>query len=163
MLSQNLLPMTQKSKSIISQNKKAAHNYFLYEQFEAGLVLQGWEVKSCRTNHCQIAESHITIKDQEVWLLNALISPLQSTCSHFTPMPTRNRKLLLKQKEINKLIGLTNQKGFTLVPTKLIWKNNWIKLLFSLAKGRKKHDKRARLKEQSWQRDKARAMKKENI
>lgn len=146
----------------IALNRKAKHDYTLHEHFNAGLALQGWEVKSLRDNRLQLKESYIHIQKGEVWLLGAHISPLSTFCTHIKATPTRERKLLLHRKEINKLIGATQQKGFTLVPLRLYWDKNKAKCEFALAKGKKLHDKRASEKDRDWNRDKAKIMKQNN-
>ena len=122
-------------------------------------MLQGWEVKSLRDGRAQMAESYVVIKEGEAWLLNAHISALGNVGTHTNPDPTRTRKLLLHAKELNKLIGLVEQKGYSLIPTKLYWKKGLAKLEFALAKGKKKYDKRASLKEKDAKREAQRALK----
>ncbi len=145
--------------STVALNRKARHDYSLHEHFHAGMVLKGWEVKSLRDNRLQLKESYIHIDKGEIWLIGAHISPLNTLCTHITANPTRERKLLLHRKEINKLIGATQQKGFTLVPLRVYWNKNKAKCEFALAKGKKLHDKRASEKERDWNRDKATIMK----
>ena len=145
--------------STIALNRKAKHDYTLHEHFNAGIALQGWEVKSLRDGRLQLKESYVIIRSNEVWLVGAHISPLSTASTHIEPNPRRDRKLLLNRKEINKLIGATQQKGFTLVPLRLYWHRNKAKCEFALAKGKKQHDKRASTKERDWDRDKARIMK----
>lgn len=142
----------------IALNKRARHDYFLEERFEAGLALQGWEVKSLRAGRAQIHESYVVVRDGEVYLLGAHINPLASASTHISPDPTRTRKLLLHDREIGKLIGAVEQRGYTLVPTALYWKRGRAKLEFALAKGKKKHDKRETLKERDWTRRKEQIM-----
>jgi len=149
----------QNADNNITQNRKARHEYFIEETFEAGLVLEGWEVKSLREGRIQLDQSYVIIKNNEVYLLGALINPLQTVSTHFEPDPQRTRKLLLKKREISKLIGQVERKGYTLVPLSLHWKNNRIKLDIGLAKGKKLHDKRATEKDRDWQREKQRAFK----
>lgn len=143
----------------IVQNKKAGFDYFLEETYEAGLVLEGWEVKSIRAGRVQIGESHIIIKNGELWLLNAHISPLNSASTHVRPQNTRTRKLLMKSAQINRLIGKVEQRGYALIPLNMHYKNGRIKLDMALAKGKKQHDKRESLKEQDWKREQQRLMK----
>ena len=145
--------------STIALNRKATHDYTLHEHFHAGLVLKGWEVKSLREGRLQLKESYILIDKGEVWLVGAHISPLNTLCTHIKANPTRERKLLLHRKEINKLIGATQQKGFALVPIRCYWDKNKAKCEFALAKGKKLYDKRASAKERDWNRDKAKVMK----
>lgn len=148
--------------STIAKNRKASFEYFIEQRFEAGLMLEGWEVKSLRAGKGQISESHVIIKRGEAWLLGAQIQPLMTVASHIEADPTRTRKLLLKKSELDKLIGAVERQGYTLVPTVMYWKNNRAKLEVALAKGKKLHDKRATSKDRDWQRDKARIMKSEN-
>lgn len=151
-----------KSKSdsnTIALNKKARHDYFVEEQFEGGLVLEGWEVKSLREGRVQLTESYVLIKDGEAWLFGAHISPLLSASTHVNPDAIRTRKLLLHRKELSKLIGHVERKGYTLVPLAMYWKKGRAKLEIGLAKGKKLHDKRATEKERDWQREKQRILK----
>jgi len=143
----------------IAKNRQATHDYFIEEQFEAGLVLQGWEVKSLREGRVQLKESHIIIHKGEAWLLGAHISPLLSASTHIVPDTVRRKKLLLHQQELNKLIGSVERKGYTVAPLSMYWVRGRAKLKIGLAKGKKLHDKRAVAKERDWQRDKARIMK----
>jgi SsrA-binding protein len=143
----------------IALNKKARHEYFIEERFEAGLALEGWEVKSLRAGRTQISDSYVIIKNAEAFLLGALITPLQTASTHIHPDPTRTRKLLLHRDELGKLIGLVERKGYTLIPLALYWKKNRVKLEIGLAKGKKLHDKRASERDRDWQRDKERLMK----
>lgn len=149
----------EKGSSQIAANKFARHEYFIEDRYEAGLSLQGWEVKSAREGRVQLKESYVIIKKGEAWLFGAHISPLISASTHINPIAIRSRKLLLHRQELNKLIGFVERKGYTLVPLSLYWKNSRIKLEIGLAKGKKLHDKRAASKERDWQRDKARIMK----
>jgi SsrA-binding protein len=149
----------QNSNETIAVNRKARHEFSLDEHFEAGLVLQGWEIKSLRAGRVQIDQSYVLLKNQEAWLFGALITPLQTVSTHITPEPMRNRKLLLKARELSKLIGSVERKGYTLVPLSLYWKDNFVKLEIALAKGKKQHDKRADEKEKDWAREKGRLLK----
>ena len=142
----------------IVDNRKARHDYFIEEQFEAGLGLEGWEVKAIRAGRIQIAESHIVIRNGELFVLNMHISPLDTASTHIKPDATRTRKLLMHKQEINKLIGRVEQRGFTLVPLNMYFKRGRIKMTIALAKGKKQHDKRATLKDRDWEREKARLM-----
>jgi SsrA-binding protein len=146
--------------STIALNRKAKHDYSLHEHFQAGMVMQGWEVKSLREGRLQLKESYVIIRGNEVWLVGAHISPLSTASTHIEPNPRRDRKLLLHRQQINKLIGATQQKGFTLVPLRVYWDRNMAKCEFALGKGKKQHDKRASIKERDWNRDKARISKK---
>lgn len=140
----------------IADNKKAFHDYFIEEKFEAGLVLEGWEVKSIRAGRANIKEAYVVIKSGAVYLIGCHISPLLSASTHIYPDPTRSRKLLLHAAEINKLIGKTERAGFTLVPLDMHYVKGRIKLQIGLAKGKKQHDKRAAEKDREWLRDKQR-------
>ena len=142
----------------IIDNKKAFHDYFIEERYEAGLVLEGWEVKAIRAGRVQLKEAYVVLKQEEVWLIGCHISPLPTASTHIKPDPTRSRKLLLHAQEIRKLIGKVQQAGFTLVPLNLHYTKGRIKLEVGLAKGKKLHDKRAAEKEREWQRDKSRLM-----
>ena len=140
-------------------NRKARHEYFIEERYEAGLVLQGWEVKAIRSGHVQLAESYIVIRDGEIWVIGMHISPLPQASTHIVPDATRTRKLLLKAEEINKLIGRVEQRGFTLVPLDLHYSRGRIKMDIGLAKGKKQHDKRDTQRDRDWQREQARWLK----
>ena len=147
------------SDNTIAQNRKARHEYTIEKHFEAGIVLQGWEVKSLRLGKAQVADSYVVIKRGEAWLLGANITPLQTASTHIKPEPARTRKLLLHKKELKSLIGLVEQRGYTLVALSLYWKNNRVKLDVGLAKGKKKHDKRETIKQRDWAREKSRMIK----
>ncbi|QBZ83429.1 SsrA-binding protein [Hydrogenovibrio crunogenus] len=149
----------QNNPNSIAQNKKARFDYFIEETFEAGLALEGWEVKSLRQGKVQINESYILLKNNEAWLFGALITPLITASTHANHDPLRLRKLLMHRKEIDRLIGLVDQKGFTVVPLDLHWSRGKVKISIGLAKGKKLHDKRATQKERDWNRDKQRIMK----
>ncbi|MCU7861288.1 MAG: SsrA-binding protein SmpB, partial [Candidatus Thiodiazotropha sp. (ex Lucinoma kastoroae)] len=138
---------------------KAKHDFFIEDRYEAGIALQGWEVKSLREGRVQIKESYVTIKDNEAFLFGAHIVPLSTASSHIHPDPTRTRKLLLHRSELNKLIGLVERKGYTLVPTALYWKKGMAKLEIGIAKGKKMHDKLATDKDRDWKREKERLFK----
>ncbi len=143
----------------IALNRKARFNYFIEENFEAGLALMGWEVKSLRSGKAQIAESYVYLKDGEAFWFGAHIAPLNSASTHVTADPTRTRKLLLSRRELDRLIGAIERRGYTLVPLSLYWKAGRAKLELGLAKGKKQHDKRASEKDRSWERDKGRLLK----
>ncbi len=143
----------------IAVNRQATHDYFIEERFEAGLVLEGWEVKSLREGRAQLKESYVILKRGEAWLFGAHISPLLSASTHVNPDTIRSRKLLLNRHELNKLIGAVERKGYTLIPLSLYWKSGRAKLEIGLAKGKQLHDKRATAKDRDWQREKARIMK----
>jgi SsrA-binding protein len=140
----------------IADNKKAFHDYFIEEKFEAGLVLEGWEVKAIRAGRVQLKEAYVVLKNAEVFLIGCHISPLATASTHIHPDPTRSRKLLLRGEEIRKLIGKTERAGFTLVPLDMHFLKGRIKLQIGLAKGKKQYDKRAAEKEREWQREKQR-------
>ena len=148
-----------KSNPSIAVNRQATHEYFVEERFEAGIALEGWEVKSLRAGRAQLKESYVTLKNGEAWLLGAHISPLASASTHIEPDPTRSRKLLLHRHELNRLIGHVERKGYTLIPLALYWSKGRAKLEIGLAKGKKLHDKRASEKDRDWQREKQRVMK----
>jgi SsrA-binding protein len=143
----------------IALNKRARHEYFIEETYDAGLSLQGWEVKSLRAGRAQITEAYVLVKDSEAWLIGAHVAPLPTTSTHVVADPTRTRKLLLQRAELNRLIGAVERKGYTLVPLRLHWKNGKAKLEIGLAKGKKAHDKRATEKDRDWSREKSRIMK----
>lgn len=145
----------------IADNKKAFHDYFIEERFEAGVVLEGWEVKAIRAGRVQLKESYVVVKNAEIFLIGCHISPLPTASTHIHPDPTRTRKLLLHNHEISKLIGKTERAGYTLVPVNLHYAKGRIKLEIGLAKGKKQHDKRAAEKEREWAREKARLMRAE--
>lgn len=143
----------------IAVNRKVRHDFFIEERFEAGLVLEGWEVKSLRDGRVQLNESYVHVRNGEAWLANALITALKTASTHIKPEPQRDRKLLLHRKELGKLIGAVDRKGYTLVPLNMYWKKGKAKIQIALAKGKQQHDKRATEKERDWNRDKARIMK----
>ncbi|SIT66304.1 SsrA-binding protein [Ectothiorhodosinus mongolicus] len=147
------------SSSTIALNKKARHEYFIEDRFEAGLVLEGWEVKSLRAGRVQLTESYVLIRNAEAFLFGAHISPLPTASTHIHPDPVRTRKLLLHSAELAKLIGQVERRGYTLVPLAMYWKRGRAKLEIGLAKGKKAHDKRATEKERDWQREKERVLK----
>ena len=146
--------------SSIALNRKAGFEYFIEDQYEAGLVLKGWEVKSLRAGKINLSDAHVIIKYGEAFLLGAQINPLPTASTHSIPDPIRTRKLLLNKKELNHLIGSVERQGYTIVPLSLYWKKNKIKVKVALAKGKKEHDKRDTIKDREWQRDKSRLMKK---
>ena len=140
----------------IADNKKAFPDYFIEDKFEAGLVLEGWEVKAIRAARVQLKEAYVVVKSGEVYLIGCHISPMLSASTHVHPDPTRSRKLLLRAEEISKLIGKTERAGFTLVPLDMHFSKGRVKLQIGLAKGKKEFDKRATVKEREWQREKQR-------
>ncbi|MEI7841973.1 MAG: SsrA-binding protein SmpB [Gallionellaceae bacterium] len=145
----------------IVQNKKAFHDYFIEDRFEAGLMLEGWEVKSIRAGKAQLKEAYIIVKDGALYLFGSHISPLLNASSHILPDPTRTRKLLLHAHEIDKIIGKSQRAGYTIMPLDMHYKGSRVKLDIGLAKGKKEHDKRATEKEREHKREAAQAMKKE--
>lgn len=142
----------------IADNKKAFHDYFIEERYEAGLVLEGWEVKAIRAGRTQLKEAYVVLKGEEVWVIGMHVSPLVTASTHVKPDPTRSRKLLLKAEEIRKLIGAVERAGYTLVPLNLHFTRGRIKLEIGLAKGKKQYDKRETEKKRDWDREKARLM-----
>jgi SsrA-binding protein len=149
----------QKSDESIALNRKARHEFSIEEHFEAGLVLRGWEIKSLRAGRVQLDQSYVLLKDGEAFLFGASITPLLTASTHVVAEPQRTRKLLLKQRELSKLIGSVERKGYTLIPLRLYWKNDYVKLDIALAKGKKLHDKRADEKDRDWARQKQRLLK----
>ncbi|TVO75904.1 SsrA-binding protein SmpB [Sedimenticola selenatireducens] len=145
--------------STIALNKKARHEYFIEDRYEAGISLQGWEVKSIRDGRVQITDSYIFIRGGEAFLVGTNITPLLSASTHIKPEPMRSRKLLLHREELDKLVGMVERKGYTLVPTALYWKKGKVKLEVGLAKGKQLHDKRETEKNRDWDRDKQRILK----
>ena len=143
---------------IIALNRRARHDYFIEETYEAGLMLVGWEVKSLRDGRGNIAEAYVVLKNGEAWLIGAQFSPLLSASTHVVPEPTRTRKLLLHAAELSKLIGKVERAGYTLVPLDMHWTRGFAKVQIGLAKGKKQHDKRADSKDKDWERQKGRIM-----
>lgn len=150
---------TKNSKPTIALNKRAGHEYFIEDRFEAGLALNGWEVKSMREGRVQLNEAYVLVKNGEAWVFGMHISPLSSASTHVDPDAIRTRKLLLHRQELNKLIGFVERRGYTLIPLALYWKKGLAKLEIGLAKGKKLHDKRASEKDRDWQREKQRLFK----
>ncbi|HEK0786747.1 TPA: SsrA-binding protein SmpB [Proteus mirabilis] len=146
----------------IALNKRARHEYFIEDEIEAGLALQGWEVKSLRAGKANISDSYVIMRDGEAYLFGATITPLNVASSHVVCDPTRTRKLLLKQRELDSLYGQINRDGYTVVALSLYWKNAWCKIKIGVAKGKKEHDKRDTIKDREWKLDKARIMKNAN-
>ena len=142
----------------IALNRQARHDYFIEETLEAGMALQGWEVKSLRDGRVQLKESYVLLKDGEAWLFGCHVTPLPTASTHVRADPTRTRKLLLHRVQLNRLIGAVERKGYTLVPLSLYWSKGKIKLDIGLAKGKKAHDKRAAEKDRDWQRQKQRVL-----
>ncbi len=150
---------SKQSQRIIASNKKARHDYFIEDRYEAGLVMEGWEVKSIRAGRVQLKESYIVLKNSEAWLIGAHISPLSTASTHINPDPVRTRKLLLNRRELNKLFTAKEREGYTIVALDLHWKKNHIKAEIALAKGKKLYDKRETQKRKDWEREKQRILK----
>ena len=142
----------------IVENRKAFHDYFIEERYEAGLVLDGWEVKAIRAGRAQLSDGYVMVRNGEIFLIGASITPLPTVSTHFVPDPTRSRKLLLHGEEIKRLIGKVEQRGYTLVPLNLHYTKGRIKLEIGLARGKLKHDKRAAEREKDWNREKQRLL-----
>lgn len=149
---------SEKTERLIAENRKARFEYFIEDRFEAGMALQGWEVKAMRAGRAQLSEAYVYVKGGECFLFGAHITPLKTTSTHIVADPVRTRKLLLNKSELNRLIGAVERKGYTIVPLDLHWKAGRAKLEMGLAKGKKQHDKRATEKERDWSRDKARIL-----
>ena len=146
----------------IALNKRAKHDYFIEDRFEAGIALQGWEVKSLRAGKGQITESYVLLKDGEAWLLGSHIAPLSTASSHYIAEPDRTRKLLLHSKELSRIANSVEQKGYACVCTAVYWKRHLVKVELALGKGKQHHDKRDTEKERDWNRDKQRVLRQEN-
>ena len=144
---------------IIAANKRARHDYFIEDRVEAGLALEGWEVKSLRDGRAQLTESYVHIRNGEAWLVGAHFSPLTTTSTHIHAEPARSRKLLMHRNELDRLVGAVERKGYTLVPLDLHWTKGRVKLEVGLARGKKQHDKRAVEKDRDWQRERQRLLK----
>jgi SsrA-binding protein len=147
---------------LIAENRKARHEYFIEERYEAGLALQGWEVKSLRAGRAQLAEAYVYVKNGEAFLHGAHLSPLNTASTHVIADPVRTRKLLLNRSELDHLVGSVERSGYTLVPLELYWKGSRAKLRIGLGKGKKQHDKRASEKDRDWDRDRSRLMRMRN-
>ncbi len=146
----------------IALNRRARYDYFVDERYEAGLALMGWEVKALRAGRLQLGEGYVLMKGDEAFLFGAHITPLNSASTHVVADPTRTRKLLLKRREIDHLVGAVERKGYTLIPLAMYWKNGRAKLEIGLARGKKEHDKRASEKDRDWQREKAQTLRARN-
>ena len=151
-------PKADAAPRLIAENRRARFDYFIEERYEAGLALQGWEVKAMRAGRAQLTEAYVHLRGGEAFLIGAHISPLPSTSSHVIADPARTRKLLLHRSQLSGLVGAVERKGYTLVPLELYWKDGRAKLQVGLAKGKKQHDKRATEKDRDWQRNKARLL-----
>lgn len=143
----------------IAVNRRARHEYFIEERLEAGITLQGWEVKALRAGKLQLAESYVLLKDGEAWLFGAHVSPLRTASTQTQADPTRTRKLLLHRRQIDSLVGAVDRRGRTIIPLAMYWKEGRAKLEIGLARGKKEHDKRADTRERDWQRERARVLK----
>ena len=143
----------------IALNKKGKHDYFIEDRYEAGIELEGWEVKSLRAGRVQLRDSYVVIKGNEAFLFGSLITPLPTASTHITPDAQRTRKLLLHRHELSRLIGAVERKGYTIIVTALYWKKGRAKAEIALAKGKQEHDKRATIKERDWQREQRRLLK----
>ena len=142
----------------IAENRKAHFNYHIEERFEAGVVLEGWEVKAIREGKVQLTDGYVVIRNGELFIIGCLINPLKTASTHINPEAARTRKLLLNKEEIKRLIGKIEQKGYTLVPLNLHWKGGRVKAEIALAKGKAEHDKRNTVKDREWEREKGRLM-----
>jgi SsrA-binding protein len=154
--------MSDQPPRVIAQNKKARFDYQIEETLEAGLSLEGWEVKALRAGRANIKEAHVLVRPNGAWLIGARISPLPEASTHIHTDPTRSRRLLLHKKEIRSLIGKTQQRGYTIVPLDLHWSHGLAKVTIALGKGKKKADKRAEIKERDWNRQRQRLIKEKN-
>jgi SsrA-binding protein len=153
---------TAHKSSIIATNKKARADYFIEKEFDAGLVLEGWEVKSLRSGKGQLTDSYVMFKNSEAWLIGLHIYPLLSASTHITPDPQRTRKLLLHKKEIELIFGKVKQQGYSCVPLKMFWNKQMVKCKIALVRGKKDYDKRHAIKERDWKIQKSRLLKKIN-
>jgi SsrA-binding protein len=143
---------------LIAENRRARYDYFIEERLEAGIALEGWEVKSMRAGRAQLAEAYVYVRNGEAFLIGAHIAPLSTASTHKIADPVRTRKLLLHRNELDRLVGAVERRGYTIVPLELYWKSGRAKLQIGLAKGKQKHDKRATEKDRDWQREKARVV-----
>ena len=148
--------------STIALNRKAKHEFFIEERFEAGIVLEGWEAKALRAGKLNLTDSYVFLRNEEAFISNALITPLQTASTHVNPNPTRVRKLLLHRRQISQIHGAISQKGYTCVALAMYWSKGRAKCEIALAKGKQKHDKRAAIKEKDWNRDKQRILRTNN-
>ena len=152
------MPEPKPTPRLIAENRRARYDYFIEERLEAGLALEGWEVKSMRAGRAQLAEAYVYMRGGEAFLIGAHFSPLRTASTHKIADPVRTRKLLLHRNELDRLVGATERKGYTIVPLELYWKLGRAKLQIGLAKGKKQHDKRASEKDRDWHRDRARVL-----
>ncbi len=151
----------QTAPRLIAENRRARHDYFIEERLEAGLALEGWEVKALRAGRGQLSEAYVFLRNNEAFLTGAHISPLKTTSTHKPADPVRTRKLLLHRNQLDHLVGAVERRGYTIVPTEMYWKNGRAKLQIGLAKGKQQHDKRATDKDRDWQRQKARLLRRQ--
>jgi len=152
------MPKPERTERLIAENRRARHEYFIEERLEAGLSLEGWEVKAMRAGRAQLAEAYVYIRNAEAFLIGAHISPLNTVSTHKPADPVRTRKLLLHRSELDHLVGAVERRGYTIVPLELFWQHGRAKLKIGLAKGKQKHDKRATEKDRDWERNKARVL-----
>lgn len=150
--------MNKSAGAAIAENRRARHDYSIEERYEAGLALEGWEVKALRAGRASIAEAHVILRAGEAWLIGSHVTPLPSASSHVVAEPDRTRKLLLHASELRHLTGAVERRGYTLVPLRLYWKHGIAKLELGLGKGRKRHDKRQAAKERDWTREQGRLL-----
>ena len=148
------------NSNVVAVNRRATFEYFIEDRYEAGLSLQGWEVKSLRAGKCNISDAYVTVKASELFLFGSIINPLKTSCTFVVSDPSRDRKLLLSRREIDKLKGSVQRQGYTIIPLRLYWKGAWAKLEIGLARGKQEHDKRDSIKDRQWAREKERIMKK---
>ena len=147
------------ASTTVALNLRARHDYFIEDRYEAGLALQGWEVKALRAGRLQLSEGYVLLRNGEAWLFGAHVAPLPTASTHLIPDPTRSRKLLLHRRQLDALVGAVERKGYALIPLAVYWKDGRAKLEIGLAKGKKQHDKRADEKDRDWKREKARLLK----
>ncbi|WP_087018755.1 SsrA-binding protein SmpB [Thaumasiovibrio subtropicus] len=155
-------PKKKPSDNTIAQNRSARHEFSIHDDYEAGMELQGWEIKAIRHGKVNLTESYVFLRNGEAFISGMTITPLQAASTHVVADPTRVRKLLLNRRELDKLAGAVNRDGETIVALSMYWKGSWVKMKIGTAKGKKMHDKRADKKDRDWQRDKARIMKNAN-
>lgn len=147
------------ARKTIALNKRARYEYHIEDRFEAGLALEGWEVKALRAGRIQFADSYVLLKDNEAFLFGCQINPLQTVSTHITPDPVRTRKLLLHRREIDRLVGAVERRGYTVIPTAMYWSKGKVKVEIGMARGKRQHDKRKTEKDRDWERQKGRIMK----
>lgn len=150
---------TKTTSKTIALNKRARFEYHIEDRFEAGISLEGWEVKALRAGRVQFADSYVLLKDDEAFLFGCQINPLQTVSTHITPDPVRTRKLLLHRREIDRLVGAVDRRGYTVIPTAMYWSRGKVKVEIGMARGKRQHDKRKTEKDRDWERQKGRIMK----